>query len=123
MSERPLPPVTALGMASLALIVAGGIYLSAHLPEHVPLIQKHMLAACDAKDGVADGIITDPRSCTWDPGELACKGAASADCLTQAQVETVRRRDVSGRSWTAGRCGATTRARPCRAPCARSSAA
>jgi hypothetical protein len=36
-SERPLPPVTALGMASLALIVAGGIYLSAHLPEHVPL--------------------------------------------------------------------------------------
>jgi len=61
------------------------------LPEHVPLIQKHLLAACDAKDGVADGILTDPRSCTWDPGELACKGGASADCLTPAQVETVRR--------------------------------
>jgi hypothetical protein len=37
MSERSLPPVTQLGMASLALIVAGGIYLSAHLPRHVPL--------------------------------------------------------------------------------------
>lgn len=37
MNERPLPPVTQLGMASLALIVAGGIYLSAHLPQHVPL--------------------------------------------------------------------------------------
>jgi len=61
------------------------------LPEHVPLIQKAVLAACDGKDGIADGIITDPRSCTWDPGELACKGAAGADCLTQAQVETVRR--------------------------------
>ena len=61
------------------------------LPEHVPLIQKAVLAACDGKDGIADGIITDPRSCTWDPGELACKGAASASCLTQAQVETVRR--------------------------------
>ena len=61
------------------------------LPEHVPLIEKHVLAACDAKDGVADGIITDPRSCTWDPGELACKDAPSGDCLTQAQVETVRR--------------------------------
>ena len=67
------------------------------LPAHVPLIQKAVLAACDIKDGVADGILTDPRACTWDPGELACKsasssnGAASADCLTAAQVETVRR--------------------------------
>jgi hypothetical protein len=32
-----LPPVTQVGMLSLALIVAGGIYLSAHLPRHVPL--------------------------------------------------------------------------------------
>jgi hypothetical protein len=32
-----LPPVTALGMLSLALVLVGGIYLSAHLPEHVPL--------------------------------------------------------------------------------------
>jgi ABC-type polysaccharide/polyol phosphate export permease len=37
MNDRRLPPVTELGMLSLALIVAGGIYLSAHLPEHVPL--------------------------------------------------------------------------------------
>ena len=37
MSDRRLPPVTELGMLSLALIVAGGIYLSAHLPQHVPL--------------------------------------------------------------------------------------
>jgi hypothetical protein len=37
MSERRLPPVTQVGMASLALIVAGGIYLAAHLPNHVPL--------------------------------------------------------------------------------------
>jgi hypothetical protein len=35
--ERKFPPFTQLGMASLALIVAGGIYLSSHLPEHVPL--------------------------------------------------------------------------------------
>ena len=37
MSERKLPPVTELAMASLSLIVVGGIYLSAHLPRHVPL--------------------------------------------------------------------------------------
>jgi hypothetical protein len=37
MNDRPLPPVTQLAMVSLALIVTGGIYLSAHLPRHVPL--------------------------------------------------------------------------------------
>jgi hypothetical protein len=37
MSERRLPPVTELGMASLALIVIGGIYLSANIPNHVSL--------------------------------------------------------------------------------------
>ncbi len=45
MEERRLPPVTELGMASLALIVAGGIYLSAHLPKHVPLTPAVILLA------------------------------------------------------------------------------
>jgi len=37
MNERRLPPVTQVGMLSLALIVVAVIYLSAHLPQHVPL--------------------------------------------------------------------------------------
>jgi hypothetical protein len=48
MSERRLPPVTQLGMCSLALIVAGGIYLSAHLPQHVPLGPAVVLLAASA---------------------------------------------------------------------------
>lgn len=46
--ERPLPPVTQLGMISLALIVAGGIYLSAHIPKHVPLTPAIVLLAASA---------------------------------------------------------------------------
>jgi hypothetical protein len=46
--ERRLPPVTQLGMVSLALIVAGGIYLSAHLPKHVPLAPAVVLLAASA---------------------------------------------------------------------------
>ena len=61
------------------------------LPSHVALIKKAVLAACDMNDGVADGILTDPRACAWDPGQLQCTGAASAACLTPAQVDTVRR--------------------------------
>jgi membrane protein YdbS with pleckstrin-like domain len=37
MSDRRFPPFTQIGMASLALIVAGGIYLSSQLPQHVAL--------------------------------------------------------------------------------------
>jgi len=48
MSERRLPPVTQVGMASLALIVAGGIYLSAHLPNHVSLGPAIALLATSA---------------------------------------------------------------------------
>jgi feruloyl esterase len=69
-------------------------------PEHVPVIHRAVLAACDAQDGVADGILTDPRTCAWDPTELQCatssgsagaSGSASIECLSAAQVETVRR--------------------------------
>ena len=63
-------------------------------PEHVPLIRDAVLAACDAGDGVADGVLTDPRTCAWDPADVQCTasaGSASATCLSPAQVETVRR--------------------------------
>ena len=43
-----MPPVTQVGMASLALIVAGGIYLAAHLPQSVPLTPAIILLALSA---------------------------------------------------------------------------
>ncbi|MEO7042254.1 MAG: hypothetical protein ABI035_08340 [Gemmatimonadaceae bacterium] len=48
MTERTLPPVTQLGMASLALIVAGGIYLASYLPRQVPLMPAIILLTASA---------------------------------------------------------------------------
>jgi peptidoglycan/LPS O-acetylase OafA/YrhL len=48
MNDRRLPPVTQVGMVSLALIVAGGIYLAAHLPERVPLTPAIVLLSASA---------------------------------------------------------------------------
>jgi feruloyl esterase len=59
-------------------------------PSKYGLINKAALAACDALDGVADGIISDPTRCHFDPGVLACKGSDAADCLTGPQVEAAR---------------------------------
>ncbi|MGA2453454.1 MAG: hypothetical protein ABSG93_08040 [Solirubrobacteraceae bacterium] len=46
--ERRLPPVTQLGMLSLALVLVAGIYLSAHLPQHVSLGPAVALLAASA---------------------------------------------------------------------------
>ncbi len=48
MDERKYPPVTQVAMVSLALIIAGGIYLSANLPEHVSLAPAVVLLALSA---------------------------------------------------------------------------
>jgi hypothetical protein len=48
MEERRLPPVTQVGMTSLALIVAGGIYLSANQPGPVSLAPAVILLALSA---------------------------------------------------------------------------
>jgi feruloyl esterase len=59
-------------------------------PAKYALVHQAVLAACDAKDGVKDGVLEDPTRCAFDPKELECKGGDSADCLTAAQVETAR---------------------------------
>jgi hypothetical protein len=38
----------------------------------LPLLANAVLANCDAKDGLVDGIIDDPRRCTFDPAHLQC---------------------------------------------------
>ena len=62
------------------------------LPASVmPVINKAVIAACDAKDGVKDGLLNDPRKCAFDPGTLLCKGSETTDCLTADQVAAVRK--------------------------------
>jgi feruloyl esterase len=62
-----------------------------YLPrEKYALINRAVLAACDATDGVTDGVLEDPRRCTFDPQSLVCTGVAAESCLTAAQVTAAR---------------------------------
>jgi hypothetical protein len=56
-----------------------------------PVIAKAAVAACDALDGVKDGVIDDPRNCQFDPATLLCKGAESPTCLTQPQITALKK--------------------------------
>ena len=61
-------------------------------PPALGLLHRAALAACDSMDGVADGVIDDPRACRFDPATLACPdGQPSQSCLTKPQVEAARR--------------------------------
>ena len=55
------------------------------------IIGDAVLAACDALDGIKDGLLNDPRRCKFDPSVLLCKNADAPDCLTAAQVETAKK--------------------------------
>ncbi|MBU2978551.1 tannase/feruloyl esterase family alpha/beta hydrolase [Alteromonas sp. C1M14] len=52
-------------------------------------IHDSAVAACDALDGVTDGVIDDPRRCEFDPKSLSCEVNDHEKCLTEAQVDTV----------------------------------
>ncbi len=64
----------------------------------LPAINKASLAACDAKDGLEDGIVSDPAHCHFDPGALLCKGAEDISCLTAPQVASLRAIYLGGKN-------------------------
>jgi hypothetical protein len=54
------------------------------------VLHKAYLAQCDSKDGLKDGIVSDPGACRFDPVVAQCKAGDGADCLTADQVQTMR---------------------------------
>jgi feruloyl esterase len=68
---------------------APGAYIP---PEKYPAIHEAALQACDAQDGVKDGVLENPLACHFDPTVLQCKpGEDTVSCLTSPQVEAAKR--------------------------------
>jgi feruloyl esterase len=59
-------------------------------PDKFPVLHRAAVAACDAADGVKDGLIDNPAICRFDPAVLRCNGADSPSCLTDAQVAAAK---------------------------------
>lgn len=90
------------GRAMQTVWVAQAVHLTAEnaIPaEKFRTLHAAALAACDANDGVEDGVIGDPQRCAFDPAVLQCQGEDNMSCLTSAQIATARHiyADVSDR--------------------------
>jgi feruloyl esterase len=75
-------------------------WAATHRADGTPILDQASLAAvtnavvgaCDASDGLKDGLVDDPRKCTFDPATLACGNSTTgAPCLTKEQVDAVKK--------------------------------
>ena len=62
-------------------------------PSKAAVLHKAVVAACDALDGQTDGLLSDPRLCTFDPATIQCAADATdtSNCLTAAEVTTAKK--------------------------------
>lgn len=66
---------------------------SAISPDNLRLLESKVLDACDARDGITDGVLDDPRECRFKVADLpACpNNRAGAACVTSTQRAAIER--------------------------------
>jgi Tannase and feruloyl esterase len=88
-------PVLDFGGKTISGIWNGQAQLQAPItPDKLKVVADSLYAKCDAVDGLADGIIDDPRRCNFDPARDVpqCRGTANdASCITPAQAGTLKK--------------------------------
>jgi feruloyl esterase len=83
---------TRMGLSRLAVSVPPLRDAAAAVPAaKLALVTRAVLESCDARDGVKDGFLNDPRACTFDIARLQCTGSDTDACLTAPQVATMKR--------------------------------
>ena len=55
------------------------------------LFMDVLMKSCDAKDGVADGMIFDPLGCNFDPEVLACKSNQTDGCIPPEKIAAIKK--------------------------------
>ena len=120
---------------SMGFFTANGIPLAsnAYTNQDLQIVSNAILGACDALDGLADGMVNSPLQCTTNVvapflNARQCIGAKTASCLSADQIDTIRKyyegpvtptgqRPYAGWMWDPGIAGCTSAA-DCNSPTA-----
>jgi feruloyl esterase len=64
---------------------------SAFSTDELAVVSKGILKACDALDGVTDGMVNNVRDCKFDPSAVQCTADTSSECLSNNKVAALKR--------------------------------
>ena len=79
------------GLVSLSVLIQQNLGPARLGLDKLNLLKEAAIAACDARDGVKDRVISEPGKCDFDPASLQCKNGAGGQCLTAKEVAAARR--------------------------------
>ena len=86
--ERPLPPIWEIGIITMILVVAGGIFLAAHMPKPVPLLLPIILLVIAACLMVANIVMLSRlRDFAWDYFFLVWRWSMGGYIVIAAMIE------------------------------------
>ena len=55
------------------------------------LFMDALMKKCDAQDGIADGMISDPLACHFDPAEIACTAGQTETCMAPEKIAAIKK--------------------------------
>jgi hypothetical protein len=74
-----------------SIVMAGQDGKSLFTPQDLQFVREAAIRQCDRNDGLADGLIEDPRTCPFQPSVLACRTDKSGQCLSSVQVQALQK--------------------------------
>lgn len=75
-----------------ATLPAGAEGPAGFTPAELALVESELVRQCDARDGVADGIIANVEACrAFDPTVLQCEAGESEGCIASERLEAMQR--------------------------------
>jgi len=86
------PVLDLAGMNAHSAKIFLALAASPHLAEKIELLAERVYKKCDAVDGLADGVIDDPRRCQFNPAAdlpRCTSGESEGACFTAAEIRSL----------------------------------